>query len=384
MFRARKLMILLVILTNLLFIAAQCGAVQTQQETTTENNQVQPTEKEEPEADEESHDEIHEEEKPEEHSEQAEHDDEGEHEHDEVAKLSVIHLSHGEKLKVVATTNIVGDLARNVGGDKIELTAMLPIGADSHTYAPAPQDAASVADAHVVFVNGLHLEEFLEELIENAGGEAPVVAVSAHIETRQFNEAAEQGHGHEDETHEDEEHGHEGADPHVWMTPVNAIIMVHNIEHALSELDPANAETYETNAEAYEAQLEALDAWVKTQIETIPVENRELVTDHEAFGYYADRYGLEIVGTVIPAYSTNAEPSAQELAQLQAAIEEFDTKAIFVGTTMNPVLAQRIAGDTGTKLIALYTESLGEAGSGAETYLNYIRYNTTAIVEALK
>jgi ABC-type Zn uptake system ZnuABC Zn-binding protein ZnuA len=370
---------LFTILTTLLLIAAQCGAVQTQQETVA--IQSRPAETEESKEHEEGHAEPHNGEVRDEHLNEGGHQDEDEHEHDETVKLSVVNLASGEKLKVVATTTIMGDLVRNVGGDVIELTTMLPIGADTHTFAPTPQDVAAVADAHVVFMNGLHLEEFLEELLENAGGETPVVVLSANVETRHFEEMAEHSDDEEGEKHNDEHgHAHEGADPHVWMTPANAIIMTHNIERALSELDPANAEIYKANAEAYEAQLEELDAWVKAQIETIPAEKRKLVTDHEVFGYYASRYGLEVVGAVIPGYSTNAEPSAQELAQLQEAIEKFDTKAVFVGTTANPVLAQ----DTGIQLVALYTESLGEPGSGAETYLDFIRYNTTAIVEALK
>ncbi len=168
------------------------------------------------------------------------------------------------------------------------------------------------------------------------------------------------------------------------MSPANAMVMVHNIKQALSELDPANATTYAANAEAYQAQLQALDIWVKAQIETIPAENRQLVTDHDALGYYADRYGLQVVGAVIPAYSTNAEPSARELADLQEAIAELNVRAVFVGTTVNPVLAERVAEDTGVKLVPLYTGSLGEAGSGAETYLDFIRFNTSAIVEALR
>ena len=170
----------------------------------------------------------------------------------------------------------------------------------------------------------------------------------------------------------------------MWLSPANAFVMVHNIEQALSQLDPANAATYAANAESYQAELEALDDWVAEQIGTIPAENRKMVTDHGAFGYYADRYGLEVVGTVLPAYSTNAEPSAQELADLQEAIAALGVRAVFVGTTVNPILAERVAEDTGIKLVPLYTGSLGESGSGAETYLDYIRYNTRAIVEGLK
>ena len=317
----------------------------------------------------------------------------------EPTALSPIDLAGGEKLQVVATTNIIGDLVRNVGGDMVALTTMLPIGADPHTFNPTPSDVAAVAGAHVVLINGLHLEEFLAELIENAGGEAPVVALSANVDLQEFREGA--GNSHDDEAEHDaeaeehnesesapeegqEHHEHGGVDPHVWLSPANAFVMVHNIEQALSQLDPANAATYAANAESYQAELEALDDWVAEQIGTIPAENRKMVTDHGAFGYYADRYGLEVVGTVLPAYSTNAEPSAQELADLQEAIAALGVRAVFVGTTVNPILAERVAEDTGIKLVPLYTGSLGESGSGAETYLDYIRYNTRAIVEGLK
>ena len=137
-----------------------------------------------------------------------------------------------------------------------------------------------------------------------------------------------------------------------------AIIMVHNIEQALSTLDPASADAYKTKTEAYQAQLVELDGWVKEQIESIPAENRVMVTDHDAFGYYADRYGLEIVGTVIPAYSTNAEPSAQELAELQDTIREVKAKAVFVGTTVNAVLSQQVAEDRYIRGLVIYLDVL--------------------------
>ncbi len=324
-------------------------------------------------------------------------------EHNETLELSTLTLADGEKLKVVATTNIVADLVRNVGRDSIELVTMLPIGSDPHTFTPTPQDVISVAEAHVVFINGLNLEEFLEKLIENAGGEAAIVATSINVVTREFAALTDEKHSPEPDNHEEHEdedykdhanekdlpenehpHTHPGADPHIWMTPVNAIVMVHNIERALSQLDPDNAPTYKSNAEAYQAELEALDTWVKEQVELIPAPKRQLVTDHVAFGYYADRYGLHIIGAVIPATSTSAEPSAQELAELQQAIAQFETPAIFVGTTVNPVLTARLAEDTGLKLISLYTGSLGKVGSGVESYPDLIRYNTTAIVTALK
>lgn len=298
--------------------------------------------------------------------------------------LTPVELAAGEKLRVVATTNIIGDMVQNVAGDRIELNILMPNGSDPHTFQPAPQDAAFVADAHLVLANGLNFEEFLDELIENAGGKAVVIRVAEGVETRQFEEGElhirdgqETGHSEAAPDH------HGGADPHAWMTSYNALVYVHNIEAALSALDPANAELYKANAEAYAAELEALDRWVFEQIETIPPDKREMVTDHDAFGYYADRYGLDIIGAVIPAYTTAAEPSARELAGLEETINEFNVPAIFVGVTVNPNLAERVAADTGTMLVPLYTGSLGPQGSGAETYLAYIRYNTTAIVKGL-
>lgn len=310
------------------------------------------------------------------------------YEHEHLVDLTPVKLGQGEKLQVVATTNIVGDLVSNIGGERIDLTVLLAPGADPHAFEPTPQDVAAVAEANVILTNGLGLEEFLAELIENAGGSAPVIALAEGVEPRQL--AGGQGHNHKDDSAEvaasepEEEAHHSGVDPHAFMTAENAGIFVENIEQALSALDPANAETYIAHAEAYQAQLAELEAWIQTQIEAIPVENRKMVTDHEAYGYYADHYGLEIIGAVIPAYSTGASPSAQELAALQDAIAAYGVKAVFVGTTVNPAMAGQVANDTGIRLVPLYSDSLGEAGSGAETYLDYMRYNTNAIVEALQ
>ena len=290
------------------------------------------------------------------------------------AELKPVTLNQGQKLKVVATTTIVADIVKNVGGDKIDLTTLLPVGADPHEFEPTPADMSKLAGAQIIFVNGRGLEGFLTKIIENAG-QAAIVEVSQGAPVRQMSAteiAAEGGHAQGED------------DPHTWTTPTNVIIFVRNIEAALSALDPANAPTYQANAKTYTTQLNELDAWVKAQIETIPPGNRKLVTDHAIFGYYADRYGLKQEGAVIPSISTEAQPSAQELAALETAIKEQHIKAIFVGTTVNPTLSERVAGDTGVKLVTLYTGSLGPAGSGADTYINYIRYDTQAIVAALK
>jgi ABC-type Zn uptake system ZnuABC Zn-binding protein ZnuA len=304
----------------------------------------------------------------------AERESEGYEHETQAAELRPVSLDAGKKLKVVATTNIVANVVSEIGGDAIELTALLPHGADPHTYIATPQDVAAVTDAHVIFANGADLEAgFLPELVQDS--HAAVIYVSHGIELRGLGEG-------EADTH-DREGEHQGVDSHTWTTPANVTVFVHNIERALSTLDPANAETYAANATAFEAELAALDEWVKAQIDTIPAENRKFVTDHSVFGYYADRYGLEQIGAVVSAFSTAAEPSAQELATLEDVIREYDVKAVFVGTTVNPSLAKQVAEDTGTQLVTLYTGSLGPEGSGVETYTAYICTNTIAIVNAL-
>lgn len=280
-----------------------------------------------------------------------------------------------QKLKALATTTIVADVVAQIGGEAIDLTVLLPPGTDPHTFDPTPQDVASVADAQVVFANGAGLEEFLEILLESAGAQNKVVYVSEGIPLLHF-----------DGVHEDDstEHRDENADPHTWTDPNNILIWINNIEQALSELDPNNAGLYKENAKNYAAEVKEMDAWIKQQVEQIPLESREIITDHVQFAYFAEEYGFQQLGAIISGYSTLAEPSAQELASLEDAIKEYDVKAIFVGKTVNPNLANRIAADTGIQIVFLYTGSLTEDGGEADTYLEYIQYNVSAIVNALK
>ena len=276
------------------------------------------------------------------------------------------------KLQVVATTTIVGDVVAQVGGNWIELHVLLPVGSDPHSFDPTPQDIAKVADADIVFANGAGLEKFLDTLIESAGADERVVSVSEGITLRGL-ETAPPG---DDES--------PGTDPHTWVDPNNVLVWVDNIEHALAAADPDHAANYAENAARYRKQLTDLDAWIRQQVEEIPPENRKLVTDHTLFGYFADEYGFEQVGALIPGYSTLAEPSAQELAAIEDAIREYGVPAIFVGNTVNPALAERVAEDTGTQLVTVYTGSLSGPDGDAPTYLDYMRYNVTAFVEALK
>jgi manganese/iron transport system substrate-binding protein len=293
-----------------------------------------------------------------------------------VSELEPISLHAGEKLQVVATTNIVGDVVKQVGGQHIDLTILMGIGVDPHSYVPTPADTAAIHDAHVVFANGVGLETNLEEMLASAGGDAALIYISQGLEHQPAGGASEENeHEHGDEEEE--------LDPHTWFDVNNVIHWVEKIEQALSRLDPANAEAYRANAKAYTAELEALDTWVAEQVATIPESNRKLVTNHPAFGYFASRYGLEQVGAVYPI-SPSSEPSAQDIAALQDAIRAYGVPAIFTESTVNPKLAQQVAKDTGVRLVALYSGSLGEPGSGVESYIDLIRFDVKAIVDALQ
>jgi ABC-type Zn uptake system ZnuABC Zn-binding protein ZnuA len=281
-------------------------------------------------------------------------------------------LEPNEKLRVLATTSIVGDVVRQVGDDAIDLKVLLPLSADPHSFQATPRDLAAAADAHVIFANGAGLEQFLDKMLKNAGGNAAVIYVSDGIPLRRL--AAEQ-------SNQDEQ---AGDDPHTWFSPAGVKIWVDNITRALSGLDPAHAADYQARAQSYGQALDQLDAWIKEQVAQIPPEKRILVTDHLTFGYFADRYGFRQVGAVIPSFSSASQPSAQEMAQLENAIRQHGVKAVFVSNVVNPSLSKRVAYDTGIRLVTVYAESLGPTGSGAESYLDFMRFDTQAIVNALK
>jgi ABC-type Zn uptake system ZnuABC Zn-binding protein ZnuA len=285
-----------------------------------------------------------------------------------------------QKLQVVVSTTILGDVVRQVGGEAIGVQVLLPSGADPHTFEPAPRDMASISSADLVVINGAGLEESLQRLIESASGGTAgqsVLIASEGIELRKF----EDGHAGEDHAAEEDE---DPFDPHVWFDPNNVLVWVDNIEQALSAADPSNAEAYKANAESYRAKLRELDGWIETQVAQIPPENRELVTDHQTLGYFAERYGFEQVGSVIPGFSIASAPSAQALAGLQEQIRSIEARAIFVGSTVNPAIAEQVASDMDVQLVSLYTDSLTDAGGEAGSYLALMRFDVEAIVAALR
>ncbi len=277
-----------------------------------------------------------------------------------------------EPLRIVVTTNIVADVVQNVGGEAIEIVTLIPPGADPHTFQPSPGDLRAMTQAHAILINGAGLEEFLHQTLAQISEEVPMVSLSEGIELRQFQM-----------DHDSDSDDHAGVDPHVWFDPLNVIIWAENCAQALSRLDAENQQLYYANARQYVESLESLHDWIENKVAEIPDQNRKLVTDHLAFGYFAQRYGFEMIGAVIPAYSTAAEPSAQELADLNDTIRSENVPAIFVGIMVDSRLAALVAEDSGVDLVALYTGSLGEPGGPADTYIRLMQYDVNAIVQAL-
>jgi ABC-type Zn uptake system ZnuABC Zn-binding protein ZnuA len=294
--------------------------------------------------------------------------------------LTPVTLTAGERLRVVATLNLIGDVARQVGGDQIELTTLLPVGADPHNYTPTPADLRALNQAHVILMIGLGLEESLMPVLENSDGSALLVSVNAGVALL---EAAEGEHADEADHHEGEEDEHGGVDPHTWTSVRNVQQWVANMEQLFSGLDPANAATYQTSAKQYAAQLDALENELISALARLPETKRKLVTDHKVFGYFAAHYGFQVIGAVIPGMSTLAEPSAQELAALHDQIQQEGVTAIFVGASVSPSVAEQLAADLGIQVVTLYTESLSAADGPAATYVDFMRYNVAAIVAAL-
>ncbi|MBK7450198.1 MAG: zinc ABC transporter substrate-binding protein [Anaerolineales bacterium] len=284
-------------------------------------------------------------------------------------------------LKILTSTTFLADITQNVVGDRAQVESLLPVGADPHAYQESPTDVAKIAESNVLILNGVEYEHFIESLLENAGGERLVIEATAGLEPHAMEE--HEGDEHAEEEGE-EEHGHEAGDPHMWLDPNLVITYAENIRDGLSEADPEGAENYKANADAYIAQLQELDAFIKEQVDSVPAERRLLVTNHEAMGYFAERYGFEVVDTIIPSLSTEASASAQEVAAAIEAIKATGAPAIFLGEVENADLANQIAAETGVKVVdSLYLETLTD-GEPAATYINMMKYNVTQIVEGLK
>lgn len=267
---------------------------------------------------------------------------------------------------ILTTTTILADITRNVAGDRFSVGSLLPAGIDPHSYQPTPQDTAKLSKSKVLVVNGAEYEQFLGSLMENAKGQRPVIEASAGL---RLTTDAQDG---------------TRVDPHLWMDPNNVITYVENIRDGLTEFDPDGADVYESNANAYIAQLQELDAWINGQITQIEPKRRVLVTNHESLGYFAERYGFRVVGTVIESFSSDASPSAQQMAALVEQIKLFEVPAIFLDASDNPDLAKQIAAETGVKVVTdLHFESLTNGGP-AGTYVDMMKSDVTKMIEALQ
>jgi ABC-type Zn uptake system ZnuABC Zn-binding protein ZnuA len=296
-------------------------------------------------------------------------------------------VAGGAKLNVVATTLQIRSMTEEVAGDRAEVRSIMPPGADAHEFEPKPSDVQYIAESDLVLENGVGLDNWTDELIENAGGERPLVTVTEGIPLREGGEHAEEEGAEAEGTKPagEEEHEGEGYDPHVWLDVTNAMTMTRNIRDALIKADPAGEAAYRANADAYLTKLTALDDYIKGQIATIPEENRKMVTNHDALGYFINRYGLHFVGSILPTISDEAQPSAGDIAALIDKIKAENVKAIFLESSINPQLATQIANDAGVKVVDnLYADSMGALGTPEGTYEGMMRHNADTIVNALK
>jgi len=287
-------------------------------------------------------------------------------------------------IKVVATTTQVADLVREVGGDQIDLTQILQPNTDPHDYEPRPSDVEAFVDAKLVFKSGGHLDEWTDQMIEDSGSDATVVDLSANLPVELH--AGEDAHDHEGEAGHEEDHAEdeEEIDPHWWHDPVNARAAVGEIESALVAADPTGRKAFASNARSYDAELVSLNETIAKCFKSIPANERKMVTDHDAFNYFATRYGIEVVGAVIPALTTQAQPSAGDLAQLEQTIRDENVKAIFPESSVSKKLSEAVAGDTGASTeYELFGDTLGSDDSDGSTYITMIQSNANNIMLGL-
>lgn len=280
------------------------------------------------------------------------------------------------KVKVVATFSILGDFVRQVGGDRIDLTVLVGRNGDTHVYSPSPADARSLAEAKVIFVNGLRFEGWIDRLVEASGTSATVVEAAAKVKPLEMDD----DHGHHDDDHN--HHAHGGLDPHAWQDVANAKLYVAAIRDGLTAVDPAGREVYATNAEAYLAKLDALEAEVKAAVAAIPPARRKVITSHDAFGYFARAYGLTFVAP--QGVSTDAEASARDVGRIIRQIKRDKIPAVFLENVTDPRLLERIARETGATIGGrLYSDALSDENGPAGTYIAMMEHNIKALSAAL-
>ena len=284
------------------------------------------------------------------------------------------------RLRVVATTTQVGSVAREIGGEDIELKVLLQPGAEAHDYEMTPAAAAAVEDADIILRSGAGLESWLDDALETIGTPEGTRDTSDGVTLREPDEP-----GDEDDHGEEEADDHGEADPHYWLSAPNAVVMVENVEAALAAADAPNASAFAERADGLIERLEAADAEIRSLLAEIPDDERGIVTNHDALGYFIDEYGLRFVGSVFPSLDVSGEPGPGELAALVETIRAEGVVAIFSESAVSPELASTIAAETDAEVIdePLYTDSLGPDGSGADTLDGMLLHNATVIHDAL-
>jgi manganese/iron transport system substrate-binding protein len=272
-----------------------------------------------------------------------------------------------EQLQVVSTSTIIADLTEQVGGDIIQHESILQPGTDPHVYEPTPKDSVVLENADLILYNGFNLEPGLIKMINSTGIKAEKYAVGEVVKPLDF-------------TYK----GQKEPDPHVWGDAKNAIAMTAAIRDRLIELSPEDKSEFVLNADQLITELREVDNWITAQIETIPENQRKLVTTHDAFQYYTNAYGLKMAGTLI-GISTEEQPSAQTVKNLANTIQQLQIPAIFAETTINPQLIETVAEEAGVELAPqqLYSDSIGAEGSDGDSYVKMLVANTKSIVESL-
>ncbi|MGE3150812.1 MAG: metal ABC transporter substrate-binding protein [Pseudorhodoplanes sp.] len=268
-----------------------------------------------------------------------------------------------DKIRLVATTSILADFARNVGGDRVHVTALVGPNGDAHVYAPTPADAKTLSEAKIVVLNGLGLEGWMTRLVKASGAKAPMVVATTGIKPLKMEE---DGHGHG--------HGHAETDPHAWQSVANARIYVANIRDGLAAIDPENAAFYSNQAAAYLTKLDLLETEVKAAIAKIPADRRKIITTHDAFGYFAAAYGMTFIAP--QGVSTEAGISARDVGRIIRQIKRQKIPAVFLENISDPRVMERIAAESGAKVGGtLYSDSLSDEKGPAATYLDMMRNN---------
>ena len=285
-----------------------------------------------------------------------------------------------DALRVVATTTVLADLVKQVGQENVSVHSLVPKGGEAHTFDPTPSDATTVSDAQLLVMNGLGLDEWLGDLATDVGADdVPVVELAEDLDGVTY--LAGEAHDGDEHADDSDEHAGEDFNPHLWLNIQYAILYVERLTGALADADPDHADAYRTNSAEYVAELEELDSWAHDQMETIPDDHRRVISFHEAFPYFAEAYGLEIIGTVIDA--PGQDPSAGEVAALIDVIESEGASAIFTEAQFPTTAAERISEETGVQIVgSLYTDALGDAP--VDTYAGMMRFDIETVVEALQ